>query len=181
MLNVTYKEIPHYAGIYLIGSDGSVNNRLKIMKTYVNNSGYECIKINRKGNKKHFLIHRLVAEAFIENPFCKTEVNHIDGNKLNNNVCNLEWATSSENKQHGIDMGLIKYNQPTKGLKMSKLSKYHNVGYDSTRNKWKASIHLNGKTLLQKRFDTEEAAALYVNWALDELNIHDRPRNVVCS
>lgn len=179
MLNITYKEIYNFNGKYFISVDGVISNRDKPMKSYIINSGYAAIKLTVKGKRFSKLVHRLVAEHFIPNPENKKEVNHIDGNKLNNNVCNLEWVTSSENKQHALATGLKEYNFPTKGIKLSSKSKYHNVGYDKFRDKWRAAIRLDGKTYHQKRFDTEEEAALHVNWALDELNISDRPRNVI--
>ncbi len=179
VLNVIYKELKDFNGYYLIGNNGTVTNRTKTLKTYVNNSGYECIKLTALKSNKHRLIHRLVAETFIPNPDNKPEVNHKDGNKLNNTVENLEWVTSSENKRHSLDTGLREYNKPTLGKKLSKDSKYHNVAYDKHRNKWKASVRYNGKTYFQKRFNTEEEAALHVNWILDELQLFDRPRNVI--
>lgn len=72
---------------------------------------------------RHFrqaYIHRLVAETFIPNPENKPTVNHKDGNKLNNNVDNLEWATHSENMQHAFKTGL---NHSTKGHKVSEETK----------------------------------------------------------
>ena len=70
----------------------------KILKQTINKQGYlqVCVSLGQRGKCKVFKIHREVAKAFIPNPENKPEVNHIDGNKLNNLPINLEWATSSE-------------------------------------------------------------------------------------
>lgn len=65
------------------------------------NKGYLNVKLHKDNKEKTFSIHRLVALAFIENPYNKREVNHIDEDKTNNNVWNLEWVTSKENANHG--------------------------------------------------------------------------------
>ena len=77
-----------------------------ILKPGIGSVGYRevRIKINGKGILK--LLHRLIAEAFIPNPENKPEVNHKDGNKLNNEIENLEWVTHSEQRQHAYDTGL---------------------------------------------------------------------------
>lgn len=68
---------------------------------------YYSVTLSKNGISKHFLIHRLVAEAFIPNPLNKTQVNHIDGNGLNNMVENLEWVTPNENMLHAWNSGII--------------------------------------------------------------------------
>lgn len=179
MLNVIYKSIKEYNDYYLIGSDGTVKNKIKTMKTFINNNGYECIKLTLGRVHKHYTMHRLVALYFIDNPLNKKEINHIDGNKLNNNVNNLEWVTSSENKHHAIKLGLRKYNLPTLGKKLSNKTPYFNVSYDKIRNKWIGCVRHQGKNHFPKRYNTPEEAALHVNWILDHLNLNDRPRNVL--
>lgn len=115
-----YKDIPNYKGIYQISNLGNVKSlkrnyvnsngitytiKEKLLKLTISN-GYYSVTLNNKG-KRRFTVHRLVAEMFIDNPENKAEVNHIDGNKLNNCYTNLEWATKSENTLHAYKIGLM--------------------------------------------------------------------------
>lgn len=98
---------------YLVSSLGNVktvNGKLKkVVYDSKNNYGYVELWKNNKGKK--FRIHRLVAETFIPNTLGKEQVNHIDGDKKNNCVSNLEWVTPKENIRHAIenDLSSIKY------------------------------------------------------------------------
>lgn len=74
----------------------------KQIKTHQDKDGYEIASLYFNGKQRHLRVHRLVAQAFIPNPEGKPHVNHIDGNKSNNAVSNLEWATQSENELHAI-------------------------------------------------------------------------------
>lgn len=78
----------------------------KILKYTVNHKGYYLVKISNQVNKS-FAVHRLVAEAFIDNVENKPQVNHINGDKKDNRACNLEWCTNGENQKHAINTGLI--------------------------------------------------------------------------
>lgn len=79
----------------------------KILKSFIS-FGYKRIRLYTNQTYKDYSVHRLVAEAFISNLQNKPEVNHKDGNKLNNNVKNLEWVTRSENQKHSFKLGLNK-------------------------------------------------------------------------
>lgn len=94
----------------------------KLLKGGKTRVGYMVIDVGRlyKDNKivrksKKIMLHRLVAEAWIPNPDNKPEINHIDGNKLNNNIENLAWCTRSENIKHAYDTGLLTSNGPGYG------------------------------------------------------------------
>ena len=78
------------------------------MKQSENYKGYLIIQLYKQGKRKTKAIHRLVANAFIDDPLNKPQVNHKDGNKQNNNISNLEWCTQSENNFHAYKMGLKK-------------------------------------------------------------------------
>lgn len=80
----------------------------KILKTFDNTKGYKLVKLY-KDNKKYIKkVHRLVAETFIPNIENKPQVNHIDGNKQNNNIYNLEWVTNKENIKHAWENNMCK-------------------------------------------------------------------------
>lgn len=117
------KWINGFEGSYAISTKGDVvsykNKKPLILKGGVTNdkkrsadNGYRIVTLSTKGERKTkvFKCHRLVAEYFIPNPENKPCVNHIDGDKLNNDITNLEWVTYSENTVHAYSTGLTKPN-----------------------------------------------------------------------
>ena len=98
-----------YNNMYSISEEGIVYSKYRkggIVKAFVDTSNYMRIGLVVEGKKKKFLLHRLLAETYIENPENLPYVNHIDGNKLNNALDNLEWCTSSYNQKHAYSNGL---------------------------------------------------------------------------
>lgn len=93
------------------------------LKPNINSDGYKCVWLSHKGESVVVKIHRLVAQSFIPNPQNKETVNHIDGDKQNNNVDNLEWADRSEQLYHAYEMGLKKYSQNAKTSTIKKIGK----------------------------------------------------------
>jgi hypothetical protein len=88
------------------------NYKEKLLKQEINREKYNRVTLSQNNIKKRYQTHRLVAEYFLENPFNKPCVNHIDGDGLNNNVSNLEWCTYSENEKHSYSvLGKINSNR----------------------------------------------------------------------
>lgn len=125
---------------YSVTEDGRVysHNVNRFMKPQSDKQGYMILLIGLGSRNKHKgqLVHRLVAQAYIPNPENKPQVNHLDGDKSNNHVSNLEWCTASENMRHSIDiLGNNKGGSTYTGK----------FGYDHNRSK---EVHMyNGGTL----------------------------------
>jgi hypothetical protein len=115
-MNEIWKQILGFDGFYFVSNLGRIKsfkilntqnkNKIGIIKKQRNNKGYKIISVKFNKVKISLKVHRLVAMAFIPNPENKSQINHKDGNKSNNNVNNLEWATGSENVKHAFNTGL---------------------------------------------------------------------------
>lgn len=102
-----WREIEGFNGRYQISSWGRVRNVRTgcILKPYKNERGYLKVYLNKgNGKKAKPRINRLVAQAFIPNPYNLPQVNHKDGNKENNSYTNLEWVTNQQNATHAASM-----------------------------------------------------------------------------
>ena len=92
---------------YTIREDGEVRSRFgRVIKQQIDVPGYARVELWKNGKGRKYLVHRLLAKAFIPNPDSKPQVNHIDGDKSNNALTNLEWVTQSENQIHAYRTGL---------------------------------------------------------------------------
>jgi hypothetical protein len=112
-----WKDISGYENIYKVSNFGNVkrNGKNENRKLSSDGKGYCVIDLWKDGLQHAYKVHRLVANAFIPNPLNKSQVNHIDGKKLNNSVDNLEWVTNLENIQHARATGL--YRNQVRGSK----------------------------------------------------------------
>ena len=101
--NEEWRAVPGYEGFYEISNLGRIRNIKKshILNTYMQKNGYKAIVLCRNKMHKHWLVHRLVAQAFIPNPNNWPVINHINEIKDDNRVGNLEWCTRSYNSRYG--------------------------------------------------------------------------------
>lgn len=118
MKKETWKDVVGYEGFYQISNHGRIKSLArsgsgtfikndKFLVPTINNGKYIRKQLNKNGVGRCFFVHLLVAKAFIHNPENKPEINHKDGNKLNNHYSNLEWCTRQENMDHAMRTGLI--------------------------------------------------------------------------
>ena len=154
-----WKDIQGYDGYYQVSNLGRVKSlsrdvfygmgyylkKEKILKPTMRKDGYQVVGFYIENIRKLFLIHRLVATAFVKNLFNKEKVIHIDFIKHNNNSNNLEWTNLLETACHQMS------NQKS-------LSEFIGVSFRKKRNKWLSSIVINGKPIHIGSFKTQEEA-----------------------
>lgn len=111
--NKIWKEVSGFEGLYAVSNNGEIKGLKsgKILRPRPTKNDYLMVYLSKNGKQKNYLIHRLVAQEFINNPDGKLEVNHLDGDKSNNCTTNLEWSTRGENTKHAFKIGLRHVNK----------------------------------------------------------------------
>lgn len=164
---VEWKPVKGYEGLYEVSNDGRIKALKKrvdrgkchreweehFLKQAADMNGYLRTSLAMNGKNTTIKVHRLVAETFIPNPENKPEVNHIDGNKQNNDVSNLEWCTRSENLKHACKH------------KLKRLDGEHNPAHvltkedvDYIRNVYMKRHPVYGASALAKQFNVDRHA-----------------------
>ena len=148
---VRYKNSP-----YFVSEEGNifseVSGDLVELKGYIQKNGYKVVKLrNTDESKSVYRWHRVVAECLIPNTEAKPQVNHIDGNKLNNHPSNLEWCTSKENIAHAIDKDIFgkttNEDAVKRGIKRGKLTAFFTVDEASELIEMQSVLNLTFKEL----------------------------------
>ena len=124
-MNEIWVNIPHYKD-YQVSNYGNVrhitNKKIHYYKLHKDTRGYIQVPIKKNKKMKMFLVHRLVAEAFIPNPNNYKEINHIDEDKTNNNVDNLQWCDRQYNNDYSLSKPVLQFDK-----KKLKIAEYKSI------------------------------------------------------
>tara|TARA_R110000803_G_scaffold49518_1_gene102987 strand:- start:163 stop:720 length:558 start_codon:yes stop_codon:yes gene_type:complete len=159
MIVEEFKDIPGHEGVYQVSNLGRVKslrfNKEKLLKHRLNKAGYHRVNLHKSGEQKTIFIHQLVASAFLGHTInnSKLVVDHINNDKSNNNIMNLQLISNRENS--------------TKD-KVGGTSKYIGVSWRKDCSKWNAEISIKGKTIKLGLFTCELAAAKAYQDKLEE-------------
>ena len=159
------RQIKCYEGLYEIDENGNVfsiprNGTCKIKRkisSRVNKYGYKQVSLNKNNKQKTFLVHRLVGFAFLENTLNLPQINHKDGNKLNNHYSNLEFCTKGFNTKHAFENNL-------KGFKERALENLNKI---NSKNSYKSvELYIGNEKIA---FNTTAEAAAFLNTCPDNI------------
>lgn len=156
-----WKDIKNYEGYYQVSNHGRIRSvdRKILYKSgnWANHKGrvkkistkteYRVALLSKNNKQRLFKISRLVAQAFVDNPYSYNVVNHKDGNKHNDCVDNLEWTTNSDNVIHAFESGLN-----------SKKNRIAGVFYEKRRKKWASYLYRDNKNIFIGRYKTFKQA-----------------------
>lgn len=190
-MNITQKDVTGYENLYKISAAGTVIGKKynRELKPFTNKGGYQRVTLCKNGKTENFYLHRLVAQHFVNNGSNKPQVNHIDGDKLNNTAVNLEWVTCSENHKHAYSLGLKTPTQSTVGDNKGKTSNFLYVTYHKSdkEEKYQATLTANkvtkSRSFSVKKYGKAQAellAAKAVNELIDAYpEFQNRPKNII--
>ena len=139
-----WKDIQDYESTYQVSNFGNIKGCNGLRKPD-NSNGYSKLTLHLNSEKRKFYAHRLVAIHFIPKPNNLPQVNHIDGDKFNNHVDDLEWVSRIENMCHA-------------NKNINKTSIYTGVYWSVPKSKWVSEIGINNKSIRLGTFDNEENA-----------------------
>ena len=172
MSNEEWRCVAEYEGLYEVSSLGRIRSlghttvdtknversfKGRVLNLSTDSNGYNIKTLYLNRERCAFRLHRLIAQAFIPNPNGLPYIDHIDGNKENNNINNLEWVTAQENTE--------RYHS-----KIESSSKYNKVSFSPSHKKWIAQLLVDGKSIHIGSFDSEEEAHFAQVLSKKELN-----------
>ena len=161
--NKVWKPVVGYEGLYEVSQNGDIRNSRtnKMIKTW-DSMGYNSIALSKNGIVSKFKIHRLVALTFLPNNENKPCVNHIDGNKLNNNFLNLEWCTYTENAKHAYNNLLrLPSKKNIDNLSKETIDLQTGVFYDSMKQACQCTM-INYKTVINQLYNKRKCRFQYI-------------------
>ena len=199
-----WKDIQGYEGEYQVSNLGRIKSlprkrvtptgwpylsKGKILTPKLRKDGYLEISLRTKGKGKSYFIHRLVAQAFIPNPYNKPQVNHLNGKKSDNRIENLECATRKENMQHAFKTGLIDSSKISKsrtgkysGKNHPLYGKHHSDEAKKKMSKAKIGMYLGDKSPSAKSIICITTGEIFtcIKYASSQYSIKDSNISLCC-